>query len=58
MTFMISALFAFLFPDAVSSMAIKLQNFQKAYLKDCFLCNCCEYFLIFTLFWGYPEGKT
>lgn len=40
-----AALFAFLFPGTVSSMAIKLQNFQRAYLKDFFLCSCCEYFL-------------
>lgn len=36
--------FSALFPGTESSMAIKSQNFQRAYLKDSFLCNFCEYF--------------
>jgi len=45
-----AALFALLFPGTVFSMAIKLQNYQRACLKDSFLCNCCEYlFNIFSI---------
>lgn len=40
-----------LFPGTESSMAIKSQNFQRAYLKDSFLCNCCEYFFLIYLFY-------
>lgn len=38
-----------LFPGTESSMAIKSQNFQRACLKDSFLCNCCEYFFIYSI---------
>lgn len=50
MPFVMVPLFA-LFPGTESSMAIKSQNFQRAYLKDSFLCNCCEYFFFFNLFY-------
>lgn len=48
MPFIMVALLA-LFPGTESSMEIKSQNFQRAYLKDSFLCNCCKYYFFFNL---------
>lgn len=56
MPFIMVGLFA-LFPDTESSMAIKSQNFQRAYSKDSFLCNCCEYFFFLFYFGIIQKGK-